>query len=201
MTAPCLIAQSWEQLVQGEMRRVPSPSLCTGDALLSDTEIFTLPRLGNSSCPAPSMAPRATRPAADEPRHGSHHRPWRPMRGHLAGAAWPGVLRGAGWWQGHSGTAHQAGRRNGRQAACRPGKLEPFPGCCQLCCKKLLLGGGSHSFMGPGVFVPPSNGNSRCLPGCSGSGQLYSHGRSVAKRNSCESEETALGGPYPSPEG
>lgn len=75
MTAPCLIAQSWEQLVQGEMHRVPSPSLCTGDALLTDTEIFTLPRLGNSSCPAPSMAPRATMPAADEPGQGSHHGP------------------------------------------------------------------------------------------------------------------------------
>lgn len=110
-------------------------------------------------------------------------------------AAWQEVPAGAAQRRGHTATARRVGRRNGRRAACRPGKLEPFPGCCQLRCKKLLLGGDSRSLMGLGVFVPPSNGNSRCLLGCSGSGQLYSQGRSVAKRNSRESKELALGGP------
>lgn len=63
-----------------------------------------------------------------------------------------------------------AHRRKGREAACWPRKIELLPGCCQLCCKKLLFAGALHSFTGLGIFVPPFNGNNRCLPSCGGSG-------------------------------
>lgn len=70
----------------------------------------------------------------------------------------PGEPAGEGssmvWGAGRSGVvteAHsncQAGGKKGRGAACGPRELELFQGCCQLCCKKLLLAGALHSLMG-----------------------------------------------------
>ena len=57
--------------------------------------------------------------------------------------------------------------------------------------RRCSLWGVLTALMGPGVFVPRSNGSG------SGSGQMDSQGRSIAKRNSCKSEEPALRGPYP----
>lgn len=117
-------------------------------------------------------------------------------------APWYGVLEGSRVVTGAQSSC-QAVRRKGREAACRPGKLELFQGCCQLCCKKLLLAGALHSLMGLGIFVSPFKGYNRCLPGCRGSGELYSQGRSVAKRNTLaiprESEEPVLRGSIPAP--
>lgn len=126
------------------MGKAPPPSLCMGAALLPDAELFPLPGLGNGSC----LAPRPRGQLRANPAMGA------PMdTGDLRGetlqeqaVGQQGVSGGAAQWQGHTATACQAGRRNGRQAACGPENLELFPGCCQLCCKKLLLVAGGGGF-------------------------------------------------------
>lgn len=74
-----------------------------------------------------------------------------------------GVLEGSRVVIGAHSNCQAVGRK-GREAACRPRKLELFQQCCQLCCKILLLAGALHNLMGLGIFVPPFKGNNRCLP-------------------------------------
>lgn len=67
-------------------------------------------------------------------------------------ALWYGVLEGSRVVTGAHSSC-QAVRRKVREVACRPRKLELFQGCCQLCCKKLLLARASHSLMRLSIFL------------------------------------------------